>query len=473
MNRFYSVIIILLLISTFFFSFGYAYVSDELRISGSAESDPTIFSGVYICDVKVVSTSGLASVVCEYLHPTNLKTELEVSSTGATITYEITVHNNTDVTYWYLGSFFENTYGSNSLIGKTNGIFITSKDANTSSSGEFDTTDWVNPQSKRTFYVTYRFGSSARGNIQNLVNFKFGIHMDAVQDEFLRILNDKTSDNGYYYLSGEFDKKYSESGSTEIGNIGEDKAIFDRLFGENVTIDINGVETPVTIIVSRRNVDGKTGTGDSYSGAGSLNGCEYTVYITVDALNGSNATVYAVSYTCRDGVWYQIGELYEGTCKTEKYDSTNSGFDVYSWDATAKIYYATDDISYKVGYEQGTNFDKLDSIEELMSTNDQEFYNAVNNNSAKLLKPVCNTLYYYLHTNGQWKELDNPDNSYKPGYDELKIAFAKIKPYCYIGNGAQEVKIQNANSLTRAELIQLIEEVQHAYNYYKSVNGIQ
>ena len=58
----------------------------------------------------------------------------------------------------------------------------------------------------------------------------------------------------------------------------------------------------------------------------------------------------------------------------------------------------------------------------------------------------------------------------KDGYDSLKIAFDKIKPYCYIGNGAQEVKIQNANSLTRGELIPMLEAIQHAYDYYLAVN---
>jgi len=52
----------------------------------------------------------------------------------------------------------------------------------------------------------------------------------------------------------------------------------------------------------------------------------------------------------------------------------------------------------------------------------------------------------------------------------LKVAFDKIKPYCYIGNGAQEVKLQNANMLSRAELICLLESIQNAYDYYQSVN---
>ena len=65
---------------------------------------------------------------------------------------------------------------------------------------------------------------------------------------------------------------------------------------------------------------------------------------------------------------------------------------------------------------------------------------------------------------------NNVNNKYNPGYDELKRAFDALKPHCYIGNGAQEVKIQNASSMTRAELIRYLEAIQHAYDYYLSVN---
>ena len=472
MGKLYKILIPVLLIVAFVFTaIGYASMSRDLSILGTGQAEPPPFYGVYICEVNVYSTSGVGINSCEYIHPTNLKTDVTSSGQNSTVTYEITVHNNTDVTYWYLGTNLDSAYGNNSNIGKTGGVFITTRDLSTSNSAAFDTSDWVPPQSKRTFYATYRFGSNAAGRNTHLVNFDFGLHMDAVQDEFLKILNDKVTENGYYYLSGEFDQKYAASGSTEIGNIGDDEAIFDRLFGENVVIDVNGVPTPVTIIVSRRDVDGKTATGDGYAGSGP-SGCEYTVYITTDPLDGGEPTVYAVSYTCRDGVWYQIGELYEGTCPTESYDGKgNMGFDVQKWEATAKEYRVTDDIYYKVGYEQGTTYDKYNTIEELMSQPDQEFYNKVNNGSQNLLKPVCNILYKYVHSNGVWLESENTENMYNPGYDSLKAAFDKIKPYCYIGNGAQEVKIQNANSLSRAELIQLLEAVQHEYDYYRAVNG--
>ena len=453
-------------------SFGYAVIEGAISLEGSAEAKAPPFQGVYIFSVEVASTSGgVSSSGFEIIKPTNLSTTIKVPASNGTITYKVTVHNNTDVTYWFLGTVVPDNYANNSLIGKANGIFITPKDHESDLNVTFDTGDWVPAGEMRTFYVTYRFGNSAMGTMSTVVNFKFGLQMDAVQDDFLRILNDKTSSNGYNYLTDVFDEKYSKSGTTVIGNIGADDAIFDKLFGKDLYVTVDGVSKPVTVMIERRNVDGNASSGDSYGGGGP-SGCEYTVYITTDSLDGGTPTVYAVSYTCgADGVWRQLGELYEGTCSTANYDSAgNKCISVSTWDATAKEYKVTNNISYKVGYEQGDQYDKLDSIDELFSTKDQDFYNDINNNSEKLLKPVCQLLYTYRHNNGKYDESENVNNKYKPGYDELKRAFDALKPHCYIGNGAQEVKIQNASSMTRAELIQYLEAIQHAYDYYLSVN---
>lgn len=452
---------------------GYAALTTDLWIQGSVEAKALLLEGLYIEEVSLVSITYAADTLHEHIYPTNLKTELNVGQANATVTYKITVYNKTDVTYWYLGILQDATYEENNLINQADGIFITTKDHESDTAATFDTSDWVPPQTRRNFYVTYRFGSKAKGGgIENLVNFHFGLLMDSVKDEFLKILNDKTSNNGYDYLADAFDNRYAETGSDTIANLGDEAAVFDKLFGPNITVNVNGVATPVTIMVQRKNVDSNGGTGDKFDGAGAPSGCEYTVYITTESPDGSSVTVHAVSYTCGpDGVWYQLGQLYEGTCNTAPYvPGGEAAFDVNSWDATAKKYEVTDKISYEAGFEQGDQFDKLDSIEELMSTYDQNFYNDINNNSSQLLQPVCQTLYSYQHVNGQWVESANAENSFKPGYDYLLKAFSKIKPYCYIGNGAQEVKIQNASSITRAQLIPLLQEVQMAYDYYLSVN---
>lgn len=464
--------------SSLFICIGYAKLTDKFDISANIDGiTPKPYKGVYIVDARVTKSTNISSSSFDYIKPTNLKNILHVSSVGATITYEITVHNNSDMTYWYLGPKTFAEYESNNLINATNGITIQTKDTSESNSTLFDTNDWIPPQTYRTFYATYHFGSKATNDIETMVNFDFGLHMASVQDEFLAILNNRMSPTAYQYLIEVFNNKYEETGSQIISNIGEEKEYFDVMFGGDLSVNIDGEEKPVTIMIERKDVDGDLNSGDDYPGNNSPSGCEYTLYITVDDLSspGEKATVYAVSYTSGSNtLFYQIGELYEGTCTIQDYNSSDNkyegSFDLDNWKATQKEYSVTDLITYKVGYQQGTSYDKYNTIEELMSATDQEFYNKVNNNSSRLLIPVCNIIYTYRHQNGQWVESDNEKNKYNPGFDLLKAAFDNIKPYCYIGNGAQEVKLQNANSLSRAELIPLLEAIQNAYNYYLEVN---
>lgn len=481
-----------ILISGSCIAIGYAAYSTTLSISGTTSAEPKKFEGIYIESANVYSESNAISNSLSIVHPTNLETDASASQSGSRITYEVVLHNDSDVTYWYLGISAAENYGANSLIDQSGGIIISTNDTSDVNSDPFDNEDWIPPRTKRTFYVTYYFMADAVSqSTQNLISFKFGLQMDSVQDEILKVLNDKTSEYGYTYLANAFNEQYAENGSTVLGNIGEDTEIFDNLFGPDLHIDVDGESVPVTIMIERKNVDGNS-TGDSYDIAGGPTGCEYTIYITTDSLDGGQATVYAVTYTCdSDGVWRQIGELYEGTTSPEVYDGEgNMGFDVDEWRAIPGTYEVIDGITYRVGYVQGSQeanqvgangTDFWGTIPELMgdpnSTQgqvDNNFYNQVTNSNNTLLKDVCNTLFRYQHNGqtGKWDEFDNEANIDKPGYARLKSAFMKIYDYLYIGNGAQEVKIQNANVLSRAEIVPMLAEIQKEYDYYKSVNGI-
>ncbi len=458
---------------------GFALLSRDMMVFGSVDITPFEPEGLYISNVTIHSVNGVSANSAEVLLPTSVQTSLQVNAPNATVTFEITVHNKTDVAHWYLGAqSLPEGAPSNSLINTMGGIYITTMDNATANSTRFDTADWIPPQTQRVFYATYTFGANAQGSIINAINFKFGLHMQSFSDSFLKVLNDKESIYGYYYLANAFDEQYAESGSTVVGNIGEDEEIFNNLFSSSLSIDVNGTSTPVTVLVERKDIDKNASSGDSYAGNNAPFGCEYTVYLTVDHLeNEGEATVYAVSYTCgSDGTWYQIGELYEGSCTISDYDSTDDkyegAFTVGSWEATTKVYQVTDDISYKVGSQgTGTTSEMMFKLEDLMSVKDNDFYNLVNNNSSKLLKPVCNILYSYTHRpDGRYDESLNPNNFYKEGYTILKAAFDEMKPYCLIENGAQNVRIENAQRLTRAELIPMLERIQQAYDYYLSIN---
>lgn len=472
-----SLICISLSFMCLFTCFGYAAISGQLAISGTAISELKEPEGIYISKVSVHAENGAEVEKHDISFPTNLKSTVKVDSKNASVTFEITVYNKTEMTYWYLGVKSLENYDSNDLINKESGIFIYTKDTSASNSSSFDDSDWVPPKTERVFYATYTFGNNAQGTISTMVNFSFGLNMDGISDEFLKVLNDKNSDFGYQYLANAFDQKYKDDNSTVLGNVGEDVDVFNNIFGSDLSIMVDGKEMPVTIMVERKNLDKNSNSGDAYTtGSPPLSGCEYTVYITVDNLDSPNsqATVYAISYTCgADGTWYQLGELYEGKCTVKDYDATDDtytgAFNVGSWIAVTKEYWITDKISYRVAYN-GHSGEKLYTMQELLSVNDDNFYNAINNNSSSLLIPVCKILYSYVSTNGKYVEYVNTSNMHNPGYEALREAFEVLKPYCFIEGAAQNVRIANARSLTRAQLIPLLERINQAYEYYKSVN---
>ena len=269
---------------------------------------------LYISDIEYATSSNLPTQL-DYKKtlPTYVTVKGEVSRSNSSVTYKVTVFNNTDVTYWYVGQRLTD-YGTNNLI-SSGAVKITTKEKTSDTSNTFNSADWVPARTKRDFYITYTFNSGSVGNIDLFVNYYFSIRIDGVEDEFLRVLNDnQTQDGLYYYLADAFNENYAESKSKQINSVSEQE-VFDNLFGGNLTIDVDGVETPVTVLVERTNVDGKSNTGDKYTGNGAPSGCEYTVYITTDTLvAGQRATVYAITYSCgTDGVWYKVGQLYEGT----------------------------------------------------------------------------------------------------------------------------------------------------------------
>lgn len=461
------------LLGVLFIGVGYAALTGSLTVTGSASYREVPYEGIYISHVTVEAASGVTVSEFDYSKPTNLHTVFDVSRSGATVTFAVTVTNNSDITYWYRECGAYDTYASNGLIGQANGIAIVTKDQNAANSSAFDSSDWVPPQTTRVFYATYTFGSAATGPVETMVKFDFGMRLTSVQDGLAGILNDADS---YEYLVKAFDEKYAETGQTVIGNVGDDAHIFDNLFGSDLTVDVNGVEKPVTIMIARENVDGKD-TGDTFSGNSSLSGCEYTIYVTVDDLDnpGGQATVYAVSYTKgADGQWYQIGQLYQGTSTVQDYDSTTDtyegAFDVDSWKADKMTYTVFGTLSYEVANPYAQPEYQGDTIEELMSAEINDFRNKTDT-IKDTLKAICNIVYSYSSNNGSYTESVNLGNSSKPGYAALKSAFEELKPYCEINNGAQDVRITKVEGLTRADLIRMLEQLETAYEYYLAVNG--
>ena len=418
---------------------------------------------LYISNVEVISYSnGVSNLQVSYSVPTNFFTSANVTRGNTQITYEITVHNDTDVLYWYIGPKPDPELATSAWFGATNGITILTKDKQEDSSATFDSNDWVLPRSTRQFYVTYTYGSAATGNnISTLVDFQFGVKMDSVRDGFLAVLNDKTSEYGYNYLAQVFNEKYAKDGSMVIGNFGEEKTIFDNIFGKDLTIDVNGVPTPATVMIQRKDVDRRT-TGDSYTGANAPSGCEYTLYITVDPLNSptGQAIVYAISYTCDNtganaGTWREMGQLYEGTMSTADCKNLN----VSTWNATPNTYYITDDVYYKVGQQNGTNYDMLKTIEAIMSTDDRELYNKINGGNPTIFEEAYSILK--ANPNPQTPELMN-----------LQTAYKAVEPYVNVYDNGRDIRLKDPDqNYRRSEILPLLVHLYEALEYYYQVHG--
>jgi hypothetical protein len=190
-----------------------------------------------------------------------------------------------------------------------------------------------------------------------------------------------------------------------------------------------------------------------------MTGCEYTLYLTVDDISspGGSATVYAITYTCNEyGHWHKIAELYEGTCPKEDYDpSTNTyegGFDLSKWVASAKEYHLTDQISYKVGQKNGDQYDIIKDLETLMSVNDNEIYNDIDN--TRFFKKVYDILKQH-------------QNSVDAAVVNLREAFETASFLYNIYNNGQEIKVKR--DVSRAVLIGYIRDIADALDYYYQV----
>lgn len=445
-----------------FMAVGYAAISDELSISGTASLEGRPSPGIYIRNVAVETDAGGINVSVSYTSPTSVEATVNARGSGS-ITYKITVENTSDGTYWYRGiTVIGDLDGyNNSLIGAQRGITIATKDKSGDSGATFDTSDWVPPQTTRDFYVTYSFGSSATGSIKTFVTFDFGAKIESYSDEVLAILNDPEK---YAVLSGAFNDTYAESGSTVLSNVGADADLFTSLFGTNLTLD----GQPVTIAIERKNVDGKT-TGDSYS-SGGPSGCEYTIYVTT-----GDGKVYAVSYTTQsDGSWRQIGELYEGTAGTSNYtdsDGNVSGqtINVSSWIASEKRYtmfsYNGFTVEYTVGaVYQGDQYDKYKTIGELMgekenqNTINWEIFNRLNGGQIRSLLVRVESI------------LNSNAGSDAPEIVMLREAFDGLVPQYFYENNPNEY-LMRQSGWTRADIIAALEKFQYALEYYDQVHG--
>lgn len=427
---------------------GYAALSDDMKITGNLYAEGQPPRGVYITAVEVYSTSAADSIECDFSLPTNHTASVDARSTGGSVMYKITVYNNTDVTYWYVGPKYSTDYGQNSLIGASNGISIRTMDHPSDTTQTFDVNDWVPAQTHRDFYVRYTYGSNAQSVCETMVNFKFDIRMDAVHDEFLAVLNNVNSANSYEQLVSVFETEYANDGSISISTESHPE-VFASLFPDLI-VNIDGVEREASVTMRRDNLDNDATTGDDYSGSGP-DGCEYTLYITVESLTpGTSPTVYAISYSRGANAmgtnWYQVGELYEGTAHINADGSIN--YD--TWTATHKTYEIADGITYVVGAPNGDQYDIMKTLGQLISAEDQDVFNQIDNTN--IFKKAYDIIQKHK-------------GSDDPAVEGLRVVFQDASKFYVNHNNGQEFKVVR-NTYTRAEIIYALKNIQAAMDYY-------
>ncbi len=355
-----------------FISTGYAALTDTLNIWGRV--DVTIPEGLFIVDISVEGTAtNLDRNDYDFLeHSTTVDTTLSRSSGTGSVTYKITVLNNTRRTYAYRGIYYQASldgYNGNGYVSETNNR------SNIGVTTSFPKGNKVESGDTLVFYVTYTVGSSMNRNTnwKTLINFQFGINVESVEEarsavleKFLNILN---SSETYETLYDKIDDKFTgaEWTSNYIGNVtdssSDDSMTVNTLFAGQLQMVINGEENPITVLIKHENVDGNRNTGDDYTaryGNTVFNGygCEFTLYMTTSDLSNRNVAppVYAAVYTCDRnddgscGAWYILGEPYYGTASIVGYEGGEStgSFDTGTWRSYAATYTPSENYSYTV-----------------------------------------------------------------------------------------------------------------------------
>ena len=392
-----------------FTSIGYAALNDELTINGSVKVEMP--SGLFITAVSTESTSRVDKNDVSFLeYTTTIDSTIsrQTSYREGVVTYNVTVLNNTELTYSYRGIYFQKNltgYNGNNYVSTSSGssnIWVACSLASASAEDKK-----IGPGESLSFTVTYTVGTSRNVNTdwRTLINFQFGINVDGerealevVEDKFLNILNTNTT---YEQLIDALDNKFDgrqEWTSNYIGNVTgsstEDSVAVNTLFAGQLQITVGEEQMDATVLIKHENLDGNRYTGDDYTAVNSSNGgtfqgygCEMTLYLTIDPLDkaGEYVPVYVVVFTCdRDengnkiSEWYRIGSTYAGTANVVTYDGGNGtgSFVTDNWRADAATYKLIDGYSFTINGEvydldaYSHNVARNESIKTIVSAKD-------------------------------------------------------------------------------------------------------
>ncbi len=344
---------------------GYAAVTGELLVYGSAEAKPP--KALFITDV-----SG-----SNYIDPHTLAYSSTVVTSDLTLrenqngeyvaSFSIEVFNNTDVSYYY-HSMVRGTYTTESgdVVAYSNEDIALDVDATTLKKG-----DEIKAGEKKSFTVnaTFKEGvntATASKELFSIINYYFSTTQPDPDDtgggeaavsgviaRFPNILNDPED---YKTLTDALDANtthpdYIGNVVSTISSWDDDTEAIQNLFGVALELNIDGTDTPVTVIIQRKNVDANESTGDTYQHVVKLGnfviqnrqvkGADMIMFMTPvnpkTVSSGTYIETYAVVYTkdANGTEWYQTGEMYKGTARVVGYVSgiaiANDSIDPDTW----------------------------------------------------------------------------------------------------------------------------------------------
>lgn len=328
---------------------------------------------------------------------TTTVTKQEVSE----VTFTATIYNNSEDTYYFDDVTYVQDYYDNQGISYTYEV-TQSPDAN-------DITK-IEPKQFMDIDVTFSFSESADTSntmLNSTLSFNFLLEKESIDeaikdaiDMFKVILND---DVDFNYLLTHIDDKYDGTDwkANFIGNVAgsslEDTTNLTYLFDGYLNLIIDGVETPITLIIKMEDLDGNENTGCMYSSTytntngttfeTSARGCEMTLYITTADISDNSKRadpVYAIVFTCETtytydsvgnilsaeyGEWIQLGDkgnnngMYTGTAEIVGYEgnetidgvSINSGsFNTGDWRLSS-----THQISDNIAVSSGATIQRI------------------------------------------------------------------------------------------------------------------
>ena len=244
------------------------------------------------------------------------------------------------------------------------------------------------------------------------------IAVSGALDQFKNIINDVIEEGSFEKLINQMNDYANNDRHDDsyIGNVSgasdKDTQLLEELFQGNLTLNIDGVDTEVTILIKREDVDGDLGTGDA-------NGREMAIYLTTDDLQKNSwfgndyAPVYVSVFSSNDDgeTWSEKRVLFEKTLnRVEQYVRDYEIAIITAW--RNQFINAKDktDRPTHIKTEKGQRGKKIDTQipfddGEQYTTVEKKYYNK------QLQATLLNYGYGVTKVRGRWhEELSNPNS---------------------------------------------------------------